>query len=213
MRLPWATRRNIYVQSEKAGRRVMASITKFLTKRLKLKVNKSKSAVDTVKHRKFLGYRIQNNSMLSLAPDSLKRVKDKIRILTKRNRGVSLERVIKDLNIMLRGWFHYFKWTNSASLFRSLDAWIRRRLRCFRLKQRKRKYATMTFLRAQGVSQHSSWRLAGSDKGWWRKALNPVAHQALPKVYFKRLGLISLSELFDKHLAETAVCDIARTVV
>ena len=128
MRLPWATRRNIYVQSEKAGRRVMASITKFLTKRLKLKVNKSKSAVDTVKHRKFLGYRIQNNSMLSLAPDSLKRVKDKIRILTKRNRGVSLERVIKDLNIMLRGWFHYFKWTNSASLFRSLDAWIRRRL-------------------------------------------------------------------------------------
>ena len=204
---------NIYVYSEKAGRRVMNSITSFLRKRLKLKVNKSKSAVDTVKHRKFLGYRIQNYAALSIAPESLKRAKDKVRKLSKRNRGVSLERVIKELNTMLRGWFHYFKWAEAKSLFRSLDAWIRRRIRCYRLKQRKRKHSIMTFLRAQGASQQNSWRLAASDKGWWSKALNPVAHTTLTKKVLKRLGLISLSELFDKHQTETAVCDIACTVV
>jgi len=204
---------NIYVQSQKAGSRVMNSVTKFLEECLKLKVNKSKSAVDTVKHRKFLGYRIQNNAALSVAPGSIKRAKDKIRELTKRNRGVSLERVIKELNSMLLGWFHYFKWSEAKSLFRILDAWIRRRLRCYRLKQRKRKYSIMAFLRKQGVSLRDSWRLAISDKGWWSKALNPVAHKALSKDDFKRLGLISLSELFDKHRNETAVCDIACTVV
>ena len=140
-------------------------------------------------------------------------IKDVIRKLSKRNRGVSLKRVIHELNVALRGWFHYFKWGKIASLLKQLDAWIRRRLRCFRLKQRKRKYSIMTFLRAQGVSQQRSWNLAASSKGWWRKALNPVVHQALPRDYFERLGLISLSELFDKHQTETAVCDIARTVV
>ena len=93
---------NIYVQSQKAGRRVMDSIANFLEKCLKLKVNKSKSAVDTVKHRKFLGYTIQNHAALSIAAESIKRAKDKIRMLTKRNRGVSMERIIKELNSMLR---------------------------------------------------------------------------------------------------------------
>jgi RNA-directed DNA polymerase len=204
---------NIYVQSQKAGRRVMKSVTNFLEKRLKLKVNKSKSAVDTVKHRKFLGYRIQNIATLSIAPESLKRAKDKIRKLSKRNRGVSVERVIKELNSMLLGWFHYFKWSEAKSLFRNLDAWIRRRVRCYRLKQRKRKYSIMTFLRKQGVSLRNSWRLAISDKGWWSKAFNPIVHTALSKEDLKRMGLISLSELFDKHRTETAVCDIACTVV
>ena len=204
---------NIYVQSYKAGKRVMNSITQFLQKRLKLKINMSKSAVDTVKHRKFLGFRIQNWGALSIAPTSLKRIKDTIRRCTKRNRSVSLERVIKDLNRALLGWFHYFKWAKASSLFISLDAWIRRRLRCFRLKQRKRKYATMTFLRKQGVCQQQCWRLATSDKGWWRKSLNPVAHQAMDKAFFERLGLISLTALYVTHLTETAVCDIARTVV
>lgn len=204
---------NIYVQSKKAGDRVMKSITTFLEKRLKLKVNKSKSAVDTVKHRKFLGYRIQNYAAISIAPESIKRAKDKIRKLTKRNRSVSMESIIKELNSMLLGWFHYFKWAEAKSLFRTLDAWIRRRIRCHRLKQRKRKYSIMTFLRKQGTSLRDSWRLAISDKGWWSKALNPVAHKALSKDALKRLGLISLSELLDKHRNETAVCDIACTVV
>lgn len=204
---------NIYVQSQKAGDRVMKSITTFLEKRLKLKVNKSKSAVDTVKHRKFLGYRIQNYAAISIAPESIKRAKDKIRKLTKRNRSVSMESIIKELNSMLLGWFHYFKWAEAKSLFRTLDAWIRRRIRCHRLKQRKRKYSIMTFLRKQGTSLRDSWRLAISDKGWWPKALNPVAHKALSKDALKRLGLISLSELLDKHRNETAVCDIACTVV
>lgn len=204
---------NIYVRSQKAGSRVMKSISTFLEKRLKLKVNKSKSTVDNVKHRKFLGYRIQNYAALTIAPESIKRAKDKIRKLTKRNRGVSLERVIKELNTMLTGWFHYFKWTEAKSLFRALDAWIRRRIRCYRLKQRKRKYSIMTFLKKQGVSRRNSWRLAMSDKGWWSKAINPIVHTALSKDDIKRLGLINLGELFDKHRTETAVCDIACTVV
>jgi len=204
---------NIYVRSEAAGNRVLTSITNFIEKRLKLKVNTAKSAVDKVHNRKFLGFRLRCNGDITVSQQALARFKDKVRRITKRNRGISLERMIHELNTMTRGWFHYFKCTESETVFKHMDCWIRRKLRCFRLKQRKRKYSIKTFLQSLGVNQQQCWALAGSDKGWWRKALNPIAHRALSNKWFENKGLFSLHKNLVKHKLETAVCDNACTVV
>ena len=192
---------------------MLKSTSAWIEKRLKLKVNTTKSAADKVQKRKFLGFNIRNDGAIAIDKTSITRLKGKIRKVTKRNRGVSLEQVIADLNRVLKGWFHYFKCSAFKTIFKDLDSWIRRRLRCFRIKQRKRKYSIKTFLQARGVNQQDCWTLACSDKGWWRKALNPVAHRALPAQWFKDKGLFSLLDEFGKHQSETAVCDIACTVV
>ena len=204
---------NVYVQSKIAGDRVLASITRFLFRKLRLKVNQTKSAVDKVEKRKFLGFTLTRLGEISISKDALKRIKNKIRVITSRNRGMSLAQVVRELNQAIRGWFHYFKCTNFHSVMKRLDCLIRRRLRCFRLKQRKRKYSIKTFLSKLGVSQNESWRLACSDKGWWAKSFNPIIHKALNLKWFKGMGLFSLLEEFVKYKSKTAVCDIACTVV
>lgn len=204
---------NIYVQSSVAGRRVMKNISKFLRDRLKLTVNQDKSAVDRIKHRKFLGFRILNNADITIASASIKKIKDKIRILTKRNKPINLQVLIKEINQVIRGWYHYFKDTRSSNLMKQLDSWIRRRLRCFRIKQRKRKYSIKTMLTAMNIDQQDAWSVACSDRGWWRKSLNRVVHRAMNLEWFNKLGLFCLSVEFGKHNSKTAVCDSARTVV
>lgn len=204
---------NIYVQSLKAAKRVLQSITSWIEKHLKLKVNQTKSAADKVDCRKFLGYTIYLDGSPSISKQAIARFKDKVRRITKRNRGISIEAMITELNGLLRGWFHYFKWSSFKSIFRQLDCWIRRKLRCFRIKQRKRKYSIKTFLQAMGIEQPKCWNLACSNKGWWRKAFNPVIHQAIPDSWFDQKGLFNLLRAFVLHQSETAVCDIARTVV
>ncbi len=183
---------NIYVSSERAGYRVMESVKRFLATRLKLQINEAKSAVAQVNTRQFLGHRIGLNGWLSVSDDSLKRMKDKVRQLTKRNRGISLERMIKSLNIYLPGWFQYFSQTKGISLFQKLDSWIRRRLRCYRLKQRKRKWPIAAWLMKLGISRQNAWRLAKSDKSWWRKSHNPIINAAMSNEWFDTLGLFSL---------------------
>ncbi len=183
---------NIYVSSEAAGKRVMHSIKQFLATKLKLQINEAKSAVARVIERQFLGYRIGTNGWLTVSADSLKRMKDKVRQLTKRNRGVSLESVIQALNRYLPGWLHYFSLTTGLSLFRDLDSWIRRRLRSYRLKQRKRRWPIASWLMKLGVCRRKAWRLAMSDKSWWRKSHNPIINAAMPNTWFDELGLFSL---------------------
>jgi RNA-directed DNA polymerase len=183
---------NIYVRSEQAGRRVMESVKRFLATRLKLEINEAKSAVAQVNGRQFLGYRIGLNGWLSVSDDSLKRMKDKVRQLTKGNRGTSFEWIVKSLNIYLPGWLQYFSQTKGISLFRDLDSWIRRRLRCYRLKQRKRKWPIATWLMTLGVSRQNAWRLAKSDRSWWRKSHNPIINTAMSNEWFDTLGLFSL---------------------
>lgn len=189
---------NIYVSSEQAGQRVMESVKRVLATKLKLQINEAKSAVALVNERQFLGYRIGLNGGLTVSDDSLKRMKDKVRQLTKGNRGVSLERAIESLNTYLPGWFQYFSKTTGISLFRDLDSWIRRRLRCYRLKQRKRRWPIATYLMKLGVSTQNAWRLAKSDKSWWRKSHNPIINTAMPNDWFETLGLFSL---YDKAKA------------
>lgn len=185
---------NIYVKSQEAGERVLKSITEFLGIRLKLKVNETKSAVAHVTKRKFLGYSFRRDSELKVANQSLVKFKNRIRELTSRNRGMKLEHVIKELNQYLNGWISYFRLSANISVFNGLDSWIRRRLRCYRLKQRKRRYSVYKFLVELGVSVQNAWKLAKSSKGWWRLSLNPNIHTAMSNVWFDRSGLVSLEK-------------------
>lgn len=189
---------NIYVSSRKAGERVLSSVTVFLEGKLKLQVNRKKSACAPVNERQFLGYRLMPPGYLTIAPKSLRRMRRRVRELTYRNRGSSLARVIKELTQYLRGWLHYFKLAKAKSILRDLDSWIRRRLRCYRLKQRKRRWSIATWLQQLGVKEYLSWQLAMSSKGWWRLSRNPVINQALPNAWFEEQGLFSLHKTYDQ---------------
>jgi RNA-directed DNA polymerase len=183
---------NIYVRSMEAGERVMASVSGFLEKRLKLRVNRDKSAVAHVEKRKFLGHRLLRGGKLGIAPGSIERIKDKIRKITRRNRGVKLERVIEELNTLTRGWVAYFRHAMAKGHLQGLDEWIRRKLRCYRLKQCKRAWPIAEFLRKQGVSETEAWKLALSGKGWWRRSHTPTANWAMSIGRLEELGLQSL---------------------
>jgi RNA-directed DNA polymerase len=187
---------NIYVKSKAAGERVMASVTRFLEKRLRLRVNRTKSAVAYVEERKFLGYRLLAGGKLSIAPESLERAKGRIREITRRNRGVSLGRMISELNSFLTGWVTYFRLASAKGHLTRLDEWIRRKLRCVRLKQRKRAKPIADFLRELGVPEWRAWILALSGKGWWRMAGSPPAAEAMTLQWFKEQGLVSLTERY-----------------
>lgn len=184
---------NIFVRSQKAGERVMQSISAFIGGKLKLIVNKEKSKVCPSTQTKFLGYTVQNNGSLTIADKSLERLKTKVRKITKRNRGRSLEQVIAELTPALRGWLNYFQYAQCHKLLQELDSWIRRKLRCYRLKQCKRTITLQRFLEGMGVKKWQSWILALSGKGHWRKSNCPQATQALGNDWFEEQGLYSLT--------------------
>ena len=183
---------NIYVKSQKAGERVMCSIKKFIEKKLKLKVNESKSKVAKAEECKFLGYTLRSEGILTIAQESLKRLRDKVRQITRRNRGRKLEYIVKDLNRLLKGWIGYFRLTDYPSQLKALDGWIRRKLRCYRLKQRKRAWPIARFLIELGVPRNNAWNTAKSSKGWWQLSGSPALHHAMNNKWFEEIGLINL---------------------
>jgi RNA-directed DNA polymerase len=128
---------NIYVQSQAAGERVMASISAFLERRLRLRVNRAKSAVAPVQHRQFLGYRLHSDGGLGIAPEAYRRAKARLRAITRRRQGVPLAQVIAEVNAFTSGWVQYFRHARAQQALVELDRWLRRRLRCYRLKQAK----------------------------------------------------------------------------
>jgi len=184
---------NIYVRSQEAGGRVMESISNFIESKLKLIVNKDKSQVCEVNQTKFLGYTIQRDGSLTIAANSVVRFKEKVRKITKRNRGVRFEQIIAELTPVMRGWLDYFRHARCKSLLQNLDFWIRRKLRCYRLKQCKRTITLQQFLKSRGVETWQSWILALSGVGHWRKSGCPQAHQALNNKWFNEVGLYNLS--------------------
>src|SRR5712692_4283958 len=187
---------NIYVRSQRAGQRVMTNVTRFLTRRLKLKVNEAKSAVARPAERKFLGFSFSKNKepKRRIAPKVLFRCKQKIRELTRRTRGISLEQMIKELAAYLRGWKSYFGFCQTPSLLQQLDQWIRHRLRSMIWKQWKRGKQRYGKLRQHGVGKELAAQTAGSPHGPWRVANSPALSIALPLAYFDSLGL---PRLFD----------------
>jgi RNA-directed DNA polymerase len=190
---PGADDCNIYVRSPAAGERVMASVTGFLESRLRLRVNREKSAVAPVGERKFLGYRLGAGGTLGIAPKSLQRSKARLRQITKRNRAVSLARMIGEVNAYLTGWVTYFRHARSHSELRGLDGWLRRKLRCVRLKQCKQPKGLRRFLNQHGVSPRQARELASSGRGWWCLANSPQAKIAMNLAWFDTQGLIHLS--------------------
>jgi RNA-directed DNA polymerase len=180
---------NIYVRSGGAGRRVMGSVTRFISRRLKLKVNKSKSAVALTGERKFLGFSISNagEPKRRIAPKSLRRCKQKIRELTRRRRGISIQQRVKELATYLRGWKSYFGFCETPSVLKSLDQWIRRRLRSVIWKQWQKRRTGKLIVR--GVGRELARQTALSACGPWRLANSPALSYAFPIAYFDSLGL------------------------
>jgi group II intron reverse transcriptase/maturase len=185
---------NIYVKSQQAGERVMASITRFLADTLKLTVNTAKSAVASPWKRKFLGYSLtwHKAPKLKIAPTSRKRLEDKIREVLEGARGRSLTTVITGLNPILRGWMAYFKLTETKKMLEELDGWIRHKLRCILWRQWKRPYTRAKNLMKAGLAEERAWRSACNQRGpWWNSGASHM-NQAFPKSFFDRLGLVSL---------------------
>ena len=186
---------NIYVRSQRAGERVMAGIEKFLAKRLKLKVNKAKSAVAKPSVRKFLGFSFTYGEQprRCIAPQALARFKARVRELTRRTRGRSLAQIVNELSVYLVGWRGYFGFCQTPSALRALDEWTRRRLRAIAWKQWKRGRTRFAELRRRGVGRDLAAKTAGSPHGPWRLANSPALTIALPNAFFGSLGLASVA--------------------
>ena len=185
---------NIYVQSQQAGERVLASITRFLADTLKLTVNTAKSAVARPWVRKFLGYSLTWHQVpkLRIAPTSLKRLEDKVREVLKGARGRSLAKVVIALNPILRGWMAYFRLTETKRAVEALDGWVRRQLRCILWRQWKRPYTRGRHLMQAGLTEERAFRSAFNQRGpWWNSGASHM-NQAFSKSFFARLGLVSL---------------------
>jgi RNA-directed DNA polymerase len=188
---------NIYVRSLAAGQRVMESVTRFLEGKLKLRVNREKSAVAVVGERKFLGHRLLLNGKLGISPKSIKRAKEKVRQITRRNRGVSLAQVIVELNLFLVGWIRFYRYAACRFELQGLDAWIRRKLRCYRLKQCKRGKAVARLLQRLGAKPSPAHRVASSAGSWWRLSRTRSVQQAMSVEWFETQGLVSLAVKYD----------------
>jgi RNA-directed DNA polymerase len=186
---------NVYVRTERAGRRVMAGLKAFLAGKLKLKVNESKSAVARPHTRKFLGFTFSGREQVKrcIAPKALARFKERIRELTQRTRGVSVDQLIGALKRYLTGWRGYFGYCETPRVLQRLDAWIRRRLRCFLWKQWRRGRTRFKELVARGVNRNLAAQTAGSPHGAWRLSCSPALSKALSNRYFRSLGLPSVA--------------------
>ena len=185
---------NIYVRSRRAGERVMASVTRFLARRLKLRVNAAKSAVDRPAARAFLGFSFTEGQTPKrrIAPQALVRFKARVREMTRGTRRVSLARIVAELSRYLLGWRGYYGFCETPSALLRLDQWVRRRLRAFVWRQWKRGRRRFAALRRLGINKHLAAKTAGSVHGPWRLSNSPALSYALPNAFFARLGLASL---------------------
>jgi RNA-directed DNA polymerase len=208
---------NIYVKSKAAGERVMESVTRFLEKRLRLKVNRDKSAVGRPWERNFLGYTMtwHRQPKLRVSTDSVKRVKGKIREIIRKGRGSSLARVIGELTPLLRGWINYFRLSTVKIAFEELDGWIRRKLRCILWRQWKKPKTRAKKLIKRGIERVRAFTCAYNGRGaWWNAGVSHM-NAAFPAKWFTQHGLMSLLAEHQRFMcfSRTAVCRPARTVV
>ena len=194
----------ILVRSSEAARRVERSITDYIENRMALKVNREKSRICEPWELNFLGHTILQDGGLGISRESLLRFKAKLRRITRRNKGVSLEQLIHGLNPVLRGWLNYFRYARMKKALGRLESWLRRRIRCFRLKQCKRTIGIVRFLRSRGLVEWQCWILALSSKGWYRLSNTPQASEAMNLAWFTEIGFFSLSSNYCLTFKETA---------
>ena len=190
---------HIYVRSKRAGHRVMESITNFIEKKLKLKVNKEKSAVDRPWKRKFLGFSFtfhKEKPKIRIAKESIKRFKRRIRELTSRKKSMNMGDRIEKLNQYLAGWLGYYQLAETPTIFKELDGWIRRRLRMIRWKEWKKVKTKHKNLVKHGIKKRKAWEWANTRKSYWRTANSPILHRALGDQYWSEQGLKSLTNSY-----------------
>ncbi len=189
---------NIYVASKRAGQRVYASISRFISERLKLKINERKSAVDRPNKRRFLGFSFISDpeAKLRIATQTKTKFKETIRRLTNRNWSISMKERLERLNAYLLGWSGYFRIAQTKSVFQELDEWIRRRLRMCVLKQWKRCKTKLSNLVKLGIPEKWAGCIAFSRKGYWRLANTPQVNKALGLAYWREQGLIRLVDRY-----------------
>ena len=190
---------NIYVGSRRAGERVMTSLTGFLRAKLKLTVNRLKSAVERPWKRKFLGFSLTSEkaSRVRVAPQSVARFKDKLRVKFRQGRGRNLRRFLAELKPLLRGWAGYFSVAQTRRVFEELDQWIRRKLRCMEWRKWKRGKTRCKRMITLGLDGKVARASAFNGHGPWWNSDAPHLHATLPTAYFRRLGLILLIEEVD----------------
>ena len=208
---------NIYVKSKKSGNRVMGSVSQFIEKRLKLKVNRDKSAVDYPTNRKFLGfsfYCIDGVTRIRVHPKSLKRLKARLKELTGRSIAISMEARVNKLNQTIQGWVNYYKLADMHTHCQKTDEWLRRRLRMCYWNQWKKIGTRLDNLIRLGINRSKAWEYANTRKGYWHIANSPILARTLTNDHFRFAGLSCLSDVYAKSLSlRTAVCRTARTVV
>jgi RNA-directed DNA polymerase len=187
---------NVYVRSQPAGERVLDSLEKFLSRRLRLTVNRAKSAVARPWERKFLGYSVtvHKDPKLKVSPQSVKRLKDKLRPVLRAGRGRSLARVCHELGPVLRGWVAYYRLSGVKAAFEALDEWLRRQLRCIMWRQWRRARTRFKELCRAGLYQKRAAASAYNGHGPWWNAGASHMNQALPTRTLRSLGLLSLLE-------------------
>jgi group II intron reverse transcriptase/maturase len=189
---------NIYVATKASGQRVMASITRYLSQRLKLTVNQTKSAVGRPWKRTFLGYTMSwhPKARLKVGEKAIAKLKDTLRKICKYGRGWSMSRTITEANPKLRGWVNYFCLAGNTTIFQELDSWFRRKLRAILWRQWKRNKTRAKNLMKLGLSSDASWRYVRIQRGPWASAGTNVMHRVLKNSYFENLGLLSLQEQY-----------------
>ena len=194
VRFPGATHRNIYVRSKRAGQRVMESLTRFITQKLKLKVNETKSAVARPQERKFLGFSFLAGPEVKrvIAPKALDRFKHRIREITRRAKGVSIETTMEELAPYVRGWRSYFGFCETPQVLIGLSRWVRLRLRSALWRQWKTPRRRRAALLQLGVRPRLASNTAGSGLGPWYLARARALSVGLSNAYFKSLGLPTL---------------------
>ena len=208
----------IFVRSRRAGVRVMASIAHYVEQRLKLKVNREKSTVALAKRRFFLsfGFLVREDQVrVRIDPKALNRAKERLRQLTSRKRGISMEQRIEEINRFTVGWTAYFALADTPTVLERLDRWLRRRLRQVRWKEWRHVRSKLRALRAAGIPERDAREWAYSRKGYWRISNSPVLARALPNAYWANLGLQGFAEPHRRFrdATRTAGCGPARPVV
>jgi RNA-directed DNA polymerase len=188
----------IFVGSQQSAERVMPSIIKFIENKMKLKVNREKSGIKKSYEVNFLGHSILAGGKLGLSKTSEKRLKLKVKEITQRKRGISLGQLIKELRTALQGWLIYFRHAQMKNKIEKIEGWLRRKLRCFKLKQCKRVIGIVRFLKFLGVEKTLCWRTALSGKGWWRISCSPAATIGMDNLWFTKQGYYSLTDNYQK---------------
>jgi group II intron reverse transcriptase/maturase len=188
---------NIYVRSQRAGDRTMSAVRRFLEGRLGLKLNEEKSKVDRPRNRKFLGFSFfrRHGTQFRIAPKTIERLKERVREITARSNGWSMERRIRALRDYFRGWMQYFRLARTPSVYRDLEGWTLRRLRLCLWKQWKRPRTWLPEVRALGLPEWVCFEIAMSRKGYWRISGGPL-NRAMPRAFWNARGFAGLTDFY-----------------